>query len=73
MIKTQTESESKFLRRIMPHYYAYLVKNPNTTLTHFYGMFRVKMNHLRRNVHFVIMKSGESGTSSSVIYVRRHR
>ena len=41
----------------MPHYYAYLVKNPNTTLTHFYGMFRVKMNHLRRNVHFVIMKS----------------
>ncbi|GMH82344.1 hypothetical protein TL16_g09226, partial [Triparma laevis f. inornata] len=57
MIKTQTETESKFLRRIMPHYYAYLVKNPNTTLTHFYGMFRVKMNHLRRNVHFVIMKS----------------
>ena len=56
MIKTQTESESKFLRRIMPHYYQYLVKNPNSTLTHFYGMYRVKMNHLRRNMHFVIMK-----------------
>jgi 1-phosphatidylinositol-4-phosphate 5-kinase len=57
MIKTQTDTESKFLRRIMPHFYAHLVKNPNSTLTHFYGMYRVKMNHLRRNVHFVIMKS----------------
>ena len=57
MIKTQTDSESKFLRRIMPHYYQYLAKNPHSFLTHFYGMYRVKMNHLRRNVHFVIMKS----------------
>ena len=57
MIKTQTDTESKFLRRIMPHYYQYLVKNPHSTLTHFYGMYRVKMAHLRRNMHFVIMKS----------------
>jgi len=57
MIKTQTDAESRFLRRIMPHYYQYMVRNPHTTLTHFYGMYRVKMAHLRRNVHFVIMKS----------------
>ena len=57
MIKTQTDAESKFLRRIMPHFYQHLVKNPNSTLTQFYGMYRVKMNHLRRNVHFVVMKS----------------
>ena len=57
MIKTQTKSESKFLRRIMPHYYHYLSANPSSFMTRFYGMYRVKMYHLRRSVHFVIMGS----------------
>jgi 1-phosphatidylinositol-4-phosphate 5-kinase len=57
MIKTQTPEENKFLRRILPHYYKYLVENPNSLLVRFYGMHRVKMYHLRRKVHFVIMAS----------------
>lgn len=57
MIKTQTAGESKFLRRILPRYFQYISHNPHNFLTHFYGMYRVKMKHLRRNVHFVIMKS----------------
>ena len=57
MIKTQTPEENKFLRKILPHYYQYVSLNPNTLLTRFYGMHRVKMRHLKRKVHFVIMHS----------------
>ncbi|KAF1327280.1 Phosphatidylinositol-4-phosphate-5-kinase, partial [Globisporangium splendens] len=57
MIKTQTKDESKFLRRILPHYYKFVMENPNTLITRFYGMHRVKMHHLRRKMHFIIMAS----------------
>ena len=33
------------------------MENPNTLITRFYGMHRVKMHHLRRKMHFVIMAS----------------
>jgi len=57
MIKTMTNAESKFLRRILPHYFRHCVQNPNTLITKFLGMYRVKLYHLRRNVKFVIMNS----------------
>lgn len=57
MIKTMTNSESKFLRRILPHYFRHCSQNPNTILTKFLGMYRVKLYHLRKNVKFVIMNS----------------
>jgi hypothetical protein len=58
MIKTQSPAESKFLRRILPRYYVYVMRNPNTLLTRFYGMHRVKMSHLfNKNVRFIIMHS----------------
>jgi len=57
MIKTMTNAESKFLRRILPHYFRHCCQNPNTMLTKFLGMYRVKLHHLRRNVKFVIMNS----------------
>ncbi len=41
MIKTQTKTESKFLRRILPRYYRYVMQNPNTLICRFYGMHRV--------------------------------
>jgi 1-phosphatidylinositol-4-phosphate 5-kinase len=46
MIKTQTAAESKFLRRILPHYYQYVMQNPNTLMTRFYGMHRVKIGEI---------------------------
>lgn len=55
MIKTQSKEESRFLRRILPQYYQYVVENPNTLLSRFYGMHRVKMHHLRKKMHFIIM------------------
>lgn len=57
MIKTMTNAESKFLRRILPHYFKHCAKNPNTLITKFLGMYRVKMYHLRRNHKFIIMNS----------------
>jgi hypothetical protein len=101
MIKTQSPAESKFLRRILAHYYQvcvapcvergkgggnaanrqhardlllllllppssflrrrrraqYVMSNPHTYITRFYGMHRIKMPHLRRKIHFVVMQS----------------
>jgi 1-phosphatidylinositol-4-phosphate 5-kinase len=57
MIKTMTNTESKFLRRILPQYFKHCCENPNTMFTRFFGMYRVKLYHLRRNVKFVIMNS----------------
>lgn len=57
MIKTMTNAESKFLRRILPAYFKHCAQHPNTLLTRFFGMYRVKLYHLRRNVKFVIMNS----------------
>lgn len=55
LIKTQSLEESKFLRRIFPHYTEYMLQNPNSLINRYYGMHRVKMKHLRRRIHFVIM------------------
>lgn len=42
---------------VLPHYFRHCTKNPNTLITKFLGMYRVKLYHLRRNVKFVIMNS----------------
>ena len=57
MIKTQSKRESKFLRRILAHYYQHIMTNPLTYLTRFYGMHRIKMPHLARTIYFVVMQS----------------
>jgi 1-phosphatidylinositol-4-phosphate 5-kinase len=57
MIKTQTRAESMFLRRIIPHYFKYVVENPDTFLPRFYGLHRIKMAHLGKITHFTVMHS----------------
>jgi 1-phosphatidylinositol-4-phosphate 5-kinase len=57
MIKTQSKTESKFLRRILAHYYQHVMTQPNTYVTRFFGMHRLKMPHIRRTIHFVVMHS----------------
>lgn len=42
---------------VLPDYFRHCCANPNTMLTKFCGMYRVKLYHLRRNVKFVIMNS----------------
>jgi len=57
IIKTQTHEEKRFLLRILPHYLEHVKSNPDTLMTRFYGMHRVTMPHLKRDVHFVVMHS----------------
>ena len=45
------------LLAVLPDYFRHCCANPNTMLTKFCGMYRVKLYHLRRNVKFVIMNS----------------
>ena len=57
MIKTLKDNECKFLRRILPHYFRYMIKNPNSFINQYYGLHRVKMPHLNRKIHFVVMNN----------------
>ena len=47
MIKTISGAECKFLRQILPSYLQHVEANPNTLLTRFYGMHRVKSGAAR--------------------------
>lgn len=57
LIKTQTRDEVRFLRKMLPAYYAHLKAHPGSLLTRFLGMSRIKFYHLRRKVRFVVMMS----------------
>lgn len=56
IIKTIHHNEHKFLRRILPQYYAHVKDNPHTLLSRFYGLHPVKLPHGRK-IHFVIMNN----------------
>lgn len=62
MIKTISGDECKFLMKILENYYIHLLSNPNSLLTRFLGLHRVKP-HKRKQKHFLIM--------GSVFYTRR--
>ena len=57
MIKTLKDYECKFLRRILPHYFRHMIENPNSLINQYYGLHRVKMPHLNRKIHFVVMNN----------------
>ena len=57
MIKTLKGYECKFLRRILPHYHDHMITNPNSFINQYYGLHRVKMPHLNRKIHFVVMNN----------------
>ena len=56
IIKTIHHAEHKLLRKILPEYYAHIEKNPNTLLSQFYGLHRVKIPYGRK-IHFVVMNN----------------
>lgn len=56
IIKTIHHAEHKLLRRILREYYAHIEKNPNTLISQFYGLHRVKIPYGRK-IHFVVMNN----------------
>ncbi|KAI7666264.1 SAICAR synthase-like protein, partial [Hortaea werneckii] len=56
IIKTIHHGEHKFLRKILKDYYEHVRNNPNTLLSQFYGLHRVKLPYGPK-VHFVVMNN----------------
>lgn len=59
IIKTVHHSEHKQLRKVLREYYNHVKENPNTLISQFYGLHRVKMSFGSgyRKVHFVVMNN----------------
>ena len=56
IIKTIHHGEHKLLRHILRRYFDHVQENPNTLLSQFYGLHRVKMPYGRK-IHFVVMNN----------------
>jgi 1-phosphatidylinositol-4-phosphate 5-kinase len=56
IIKTIHHAEHKLLRKILREYYAHVEENPNTLISQFYGLHRVKVPYGRK-IHFVVMNN----------------
>ena len=56
IIKTIHHAEHKLLRKILREYYAHVERYPNTLISQFYGLHRVKIPYGRK-IHFVIMNN----------------
>ena len=56
IIKTIHHAEHKLLRKILRDYYAHIEDNPNTLISQFYGLHRVKIPYGRK-IHFVVMNN----------------
>lgn len=56
IIKTIHHAEHKLLRKILRDYYDHVQRNPNTLISQFYGLHRVKIPYGRK-IHFVVMNN----------------
>ena len=56
IIKTIHHAEHKLLRKILREYYDHICHNPNTLISQFYGLHRVKIPYGRK-IHFVVMNN----------------
>ena len=56
IIKTIHHAEHKLLRKILREYYSHIEQNPNTLISQFYGLHRVKIPYGRK-IHFVVMNN----------------
>ncbi|KAI9313741.1 hypothetical protein BX666DRAFT_1973038 [Dichotomocladium elegans] len=54
IIKTISHTEHIFLRRVLRDYYNHICHNPNTLLSRFYGLHRIKLPHGKKT-HFIVM------------------
>lgn len=59
IIKTIHHAEHKQLRRILKDYHEHVKENPNTLISQFYGLHRVKMpfKNGSKKVHFIVMNN----------------
>ena len=56
IIKTIHHAEHKLLRKILHEYFSHVERYPNTLISQFYGLHRVKVPYGRK-IHFVVMNN----------------
>ncbi|KAF5096628.1 hypothetical protein DV451_004152 [Geotrichum candidum] len=56
IIKTIHHSEHKMLRKILADYYNHVKNNPDTLISQFYGLHRVKLP-FGKKIHFIVMNN----------------
>lgn len=56
IIKTIHHAEHKLLRKILREYYYHVINTPDTLISQFYGLHRVKIPYGRK-IHFVVMNN----------------
>lgn len=57
IIKTIHHSEHKQLRKILKDYYSHVKQNPNTLISQFYGLHRLKVHGGIKKIHFLVMNN----------------
>lgn len=57
IIKTIHHSEHKQLRKILKDYYSHVKLNPNTLISQFYGLHRLKVHGGMKKIHFLVMNN----------------
>lgn len=57
IIKTIHHSEHKQLRRILKDYHHHVKANPNTLISQFYGLHRLKVQGGIAKIHFIVMNN----------------
>lgn len=57
IIKTIHHAEHRQLRRILKDYYQHIKENPNTLVSQFYGLHRLKVEGGMKKVHFIVMNN----------------
>ena len=57
IIKTITEEEEVFLRKIAYKYYAHVQKNPDSVIVRLYGLHKVRLARLQRFIAVVVMEN----------------
>lgn len=56
IIKTIHHNEHKMLRKVLKDYYNHVKNNPDTLISQFYGLHRVKLP-FGRKIHFIVMNN----------------
>lgn len=57
VLKTATGEERDFLWNILPYYYQYIRRNPNSLLPRFYGVYSMKHDGIGGMTRFVVMNN----------------
>lgn len=57
IIKTIHHGEHKQLRKILKAYYLHVKENPNTLVSQFYGLHRLKVAGGIKKIHFIVMNN----------------